>query len=141
MPLAKDEGEITAIYEPLVFYQNVAESKELRDASNEAEILFRDYSVDAGMRLDIYQAKLAAQKNIKESGQKLTAEEERLVEKLVLDGTRDGLGLPEDERNQLLKLSKELSQLCVEFGVSRSNIFLSTPANAVTIRKTATKKV
>lgn len=73
-----------------MFYQNVAESKELRDASNEAEILFRDYSVDAGMRLDIYQAKLAAQKNIKESGQKLTAEEERLVEKLVLDGTRDG---------------------------------------------------
>lgn len=62
----------------------------------------------------MFKAKLAAQRNIKESGKELTAEEQRLVEKLVLDGTRDGLGLLEGERNQLLKLWKELSQLSAE---------------------------
>lgn len=37
------------------------------------------------MRLDVYQAKVAAQKNIKESGEwdKLSSEEKRLVEKMV----------------------------------------------------------
>jgi hypothetical protein len=37
------------------------------------------------MRLDVYQAKVAAQKNIKESGEwdKLSPEEKRLVDKMV----------------------------------------------------------
>lgn len=102
----------------------MAESKELRDASNEAEALARDYSVEASMRLDIYQAKLAAQKNIKESGQKLSPEETRLVEKMVLDSTRDGLGLPEDKRKELMQLQKDVSQLCLEFGVSTAKFNL-----------------
>ena len=42
------------------------------------------------MRLDVYQAKIAAQKNIKESGQwdKLDPESQRLVEKMVSLMTR-----------------------------------------------------
>lgn len=37
------------------------------------------------MRLDVYEAKVAAQNNIKESGEwaKLSPEEQRLVEKMV----------------------------------------------------------
>lgn len=37
------------------------------------------------MRIDVYKAKVAAQKNLKESGQwdKLSSEEQRLVEKMV----------------------------------------------------------
>jgi Zn-dependent oligopeptidase len=71
--------------EPLAFYQNVSPSKELRDASNEAESLARDYNVESSMRLDVYQAKVAAQKNLKDSGEweKLSPEQQRLVEKMV----------------------------------------------------------
>lgn len=104
--------------EPLIFYQNVATSKELRDAANAAEVLLRDYGIEISMRLDVYQAKVNAEKNIKTSGRKLNPEEERLVEKLILDGKRAGLDLREEDRTELEKLKKELSQTCVEFGVS-----------------------
>lgn len=69
----------------MAFYQNVSPSKELRDASNEAESLVRDFEVESSMRLDVFKAKIAAEKNIKESGQwsKLSAEDKRLVEKMV----------------------------------------------------------
>lgn len=74
------------VTEPLAFYQNVSPVKELRDASNEAESLVRDFGVESSMRIDVFNAKVAAEKNIKESGQwdKLSPEEQRLVEKMVL---------------------------------------------------------
>ena len=109
--------------EPLTFYQNVAESKELRDASNAAEVLLSDYGIEMSMRPDVYQAKLNAEKNIKASGRKLNPEEARLVEKLILDGKRAGLDLAKAERDVLERLKKELSQTCVEFSVS----FVSDP--------------
>lgn len=106
--------------EPLCFYQNVSPSKELRDASNEAEALSRDYSVELSMRLDLFKAKQAAQKNIEQSGKKLNPEEQRLVEKMIQDGTRAGLALPDKEREELTKLKKEMSAACLEFSVSLS---------------------
>lgn len=100
-------------------------SKELRDASNDAEALVRDFGVESSMRLDVYQAKVAAEKNIKDSGEwdKLSSEKQRLVDKMILDGTRDGLGLPEKERTELMALKKELSQTCLEFSVSRFHLW------------------
>lgn len=71
------------------------------------------------MRVDVFKSKKAAQKNIQERQVSLTPEQSRLVEKMVLDGTRAGLDLPEDKRNELVTLKKELSKLCVEFGVRR----------------------
>lgn len=111
-------AEMDTLSEPLVFYQNVATSKELRDAANAAEVQLRDYGISISMRLDVYQAKLNAEKNIKASGRKLGPEEQRLVDKSILDGKRAGLNLPEKERKELEKLQKELSQTCVEFNVS-----------------------
>lgn len=104
--------------EPLLFYQNVSTSKELRDAANAAEVLLREYGIEISMRVDVHQAKVNAEKNIKASGRKLNPEEERLVEKLLLDGKRAGLDLPDEKRKELGKLKKELSQACVEFSVS-----------------------
>ena len=118
LALAEGEAKGDSIVEPLSFYQNVSPSKELRDASNEAEVLVRNYGVDASMRLDVFQAKIAAEKNIKASGKKLDAEEQRLVDKMLLDGKRAGLALPEAQRNELMKLKKELSQTSLEFSVS-----------------------
>ncbi|KAJ7095922.1 metallopeptidase MepB [Mycena belliarum] len=117
LALEAAETEFEAANEPLSFYQNVSPSKELRDASTAADSLVRDYGVESSMRLDVFNAKLAAEENIKTSGlwTKLSDEEQRLVEKMVLDGKRAGLGLPEDKRNILTGLQKELSQVCLEF--------------------------
>jgi len=69
------------------------------------------------MRLDVFHAKTNAEKNIRDPGrwEKLNEEEQRLVEKMVLDGKRAGLALPEKEREKLTTLKKELSSVCVEF--------------------------
>ena len=127
--------------EPLIFYQNVSTSKELRDAANEAEVLLREYGIEMSMRPDVYQAKVNAEKNIKASGLKLNPEEERLVEKLLLDGKRAGLNLPEKERKELEKLKKELSQVCVEFSVSFNLDSRHFLANVRMDRKTLTRRM
>ncbi|KAJ7601172.1 hypothetical protein C8J56DRAFT_912335 [Mycena floridula] len=118
LALAEADTHFDAVSEPLAFYQNVSPSKELRDASTDAESLVRDFGVESSMRLDVFQAKTNAEKNIKASGQweKLSAEEQRLVDKMILDGKRAGLALPEKARDELTKLKKELSQICLEFG-------------------------
>ena len=122
--MADAETQLDSIVEPLSFYQNVSTSKELRDASNEAEVLVRDYGVEASMRLDVFRAKQAAEKNIAAANKTLSAEEQRLVDKMVLDGKRAGLTLPDEEREKLTQLKKELSQTCLEFSVrlTRSRI-------------------
>ena len=118
LAISHADAEMETLSEPLLFYRNVSTSKELRDAANAAEVLLREYRIEISMRLDIHQAKVNAENNIKASGHELNSEEERLVEKLLLDGKRTGLNLPDEERKELEKLKKELSQTCVEFSVS-----------------------
>ncbi|KAL5492873.1 PRD1 [Sanghuangporus weigelae] len=113
--LAKTEADLQDL-EPLLFYQNVSTSKELRDASSQAEVVVRNFLVESEMRVDVFKAKKNADANIRSQGVKLSPEEERLIEKMLLDGKRAGLDLPEDKRDLLTKKKKELSQLCVEFG-------------------------
>lgn len=114
--LADAEGQFDVATQPLTFYQNVATSKELRDASTQAEQLQKHFGIEESMRLDVFQAKVAAEENLHVSGafEKLTSEQQRLVEQMVLDGKRAGLALPEEERAKLAALQKELSQVVVE---------------------------
>lgn len=84
--LADAEATLDNGLEPLAFYQNVSPNKELRDASNVAEALVREYCVEASMRLDVYQAKLAAQKVIRKTWDmwsRMTEEQKRLIDKMV----------------------------------------------------------
>jgi Zn-dependent oligopeptidase len=85
LTLVSGDTRIEAITEPLSFYQNVSPTKELRDASNEAQSLLLDYGVESSMRLDVFKAKMAAKENAEASGQwdKLSSEQQRLVEKMV----------------------------------------------------------
>lgn len=140
--LSKLEGELLLL-EPIMFYQNVSTSKELRDASNQAEVLLRDFNVEVEMRVDVFTAKKHAQENITAKGIKLTSEEQRLVDKMMLEGTRAGLDLSEEKRKLLTEKKKELSQLCVEFGV-RGLFSLCCVGNNVPLsdcRKTSTKNL
>ena len=85
MTLASGEDRIEGITSPLAFYQNVSPTKEIRDASNEAESLIRDFSVECAMRLDVFKAKVAAKENAEASSEwdKLSPEQRRLVDKMV----------------------------------------------------------
>lgn len=102
LALADAEAKMDTIAEPLSFYQNVSPSKELRDASNQAEVLLRDFSVEASMRVDVFNAVKGAAENIEKNKESLGLEEKRLVEKMLLDGKRAGLALPEEDRNVLM---------------------------------------
>ncbi|ELU36497.1 metallopeptidase MepB [Rhizoctonia solani AG-1 IA] len=112
LPLALAEAHLDATTEPLSFYQNVSPNEKLRDAATEAEKLVREFGIESSMRVDVYTALLNARKK----GEKLTKEEQRLVDKMILDGKRAGLALPEDKRAELMKLKKELSVVCTDFG-------------------------
>lgn len=130
------------VTDPVTFYQNVSPSKELRDASNEAEQLVLDFGVESSMRIDVYNAKVAAQKNIEASGKKLNLEEQRLVEKMIQDGTRAGLALPEADRERLTVWKKELSQVCLEFSVSIfQSVSLWMSTLLIEYRKTSTRRM
>ncbi|KAG8946958.1 hypothetical protein FRC04_011253 [Tulasnella sp. 424] len=113
--LALHEAEFDTLSEPLSFYQNVSPDSKLRDASNEAEKLLRDFGIESSMRLDVFQALKRADKNIRAQGVGLTSEEARLVEKMLLDGKRAGLDLSDTEREKLLETKKKLSETCLEF--------------------------
>jgi metallopeptidase MepB len=117
--LAEAETAMDIVTEPLIFYKNVSTSQELRDASNEADAVVRDFAVEASMRLDVFRAKTAAEANIKASGEwdSLGPEERRLVDKMILDGKRAGLALPESDREELTQLKKDLSKVCLDFNV------------------------
>jgi hypothetical protein len=81
------------VLDPQTFYRLVSPSKDLRDAATKAENILLNYSVEASMRLDLFQAQLATEMNLKSSGEwdRLDSESRRLVEKMILDGKRAGL--------------------------------------------------
>ena len=85
LTLLSGDTKFEAITEPLTFYQNVSPTKEIRDASNEAESLVLDFEVESSMRIDVFNAKKAAKENAEASGQwdQLSSEQKRLVDKMV----------------------------------------------------------
>ncbi|KAI0670768.1 Metalloprotease [Trametes maxima] len=115
LTLANAATRRSSITEPLAFYQNVSPSKELRNASNAAETVVQESGVESAMRVDVFRAKQMAQKNIETSGRTLNPEEQRLVEKMILEGTRAGLALPDSQRAKLVQLQKGLSRACLQF--------------------------
>lgn len=70
---------------PLTFYQDVAPSKAIRDASADADSLICDFKADMTMRVDVFKSMATAASNIKKSGkwEEMTSEEKRLFEKMV----------------------------------------------------------
>ena len=65
----------------------------MRDASNEAEVQIRNFGVESSMRLDVFQAKMNAEKNLKASGEydKLSSEDKKLIERMVRFDAVDAL--------------------------------------------------
>ncbi|KAI9567695.1 hypothetical protein HD554DRAFT_2267097 [Boletus coccyginus] len=118
LALANAEAEFDIAIEPLSFYQNVSTNKALRDASTKSEERTRKYANQESMREDLYKAKVTAAANLRKTGawDALSAEQRRLVDKMVLDGKRAGLALESREDRERLKgLKDELSDACLKF--------------------------
>jgi Zn-dependent oligopeptidase len=113
--IAQAEAALSTEAKPLWFYQNVAPSKELRDASNLAESISQEYDVEMSMRTDIFKVVEDTAARILASGERLAPEDQRFVDKVVLEGKRNCLALSEDQQRVFKILKEELNNVMIEF--------------------------
>ncbi|EJD34813.1 zincin [Auricularia subglabra TFB-10046 SS5] len=110
---AAAEAELLNRAERLSFYQHVSSDGKLRDASTAAEGAIKDFDIEREMRIDLFEAAKDAAASAGPGA--LTGEDKRLADKILLQGRRAGLDLPESERKELEVLKKELSAQCIQF--------------------------
>lgn len=114
LPTAQRENENYFVEASLTFYQYVSTDKEVRDASTEAEELIEKNSIEQSSRVDVFKVYNALWEKIQNSTD-VHPESLKLLEKTVLYYKRNGLGLPEKERDEVKKLKIELSSLSTAF--------------------------
>ena len=86
--------------------------KSVADSAESLSFL-QDYGLTALTRIDVYQALLHAQKNTDLAS--LSPDDRRLMDRMILDRTRNGLGLSPDKRESLLAIKKQIMEKAVDF--------------------------
>lgn len=114
-PLALQSAEADRKIEPALFLQYVHADKAMRDASVDADKKVNDWGLEALTRKDVYEALLDAQKHTQDNAVQLNDEEKRLLDRLVLERKRNGLGLDDDKRKQYLDLKKRITAVEIDF--------------------------
>ncbi|EWC44115.1 hypothetical protein DRE_07172 [Drechslerella stenobrocha 248] len=114
-PLVADENDMGMKTHILGFYQYVSSQKDIREASSQADKLLSEYSIEAGMREDIFKLVNAVFKTLSPD---TPHESKRLVEKLNNDFVRMGLQLAGAERERFKEIKKELSFISIDFSKS-----------------------
>ncbi|GAA5981288.1 hypothetical protein JCM11641_005633 [Rhodosporidiobolus odoratus] len=107
-PYALRMGEADKELEPLLFMSYVSTDKEVRDAALEADKQVNEWSLDATTRVDVYEALLDAEQHTQENKVQLSAEQKRLMDRLILERKRNGLGLSEEKRKEYLDIKKAI---------------------------------
>ncbi len=97
----------------LTFMNDVSTSKPMREEALKSEMTLSDYSVNLGTRRDIYNALIAAEKNIPKKS--LNSEDARLVEETIKGFKRNGLFLPDNELQVVKDLQQKLGKLTSQF--------------------------
>lgn len=91
----------------------ISPDADVRDASVAAEKKYEEFSIEQGMRHDIY---TVIQSYIDRTDlSTLDHEDARFLEKTARGFRRCGLHLPEEQRNKLTELRKRLSEVCIEY--------------------------
>ncbi|RKP26779.1 soluble angiotensin II-binding protein-like protein [Syncephalis pseudoplumigaleata] len=114
-PLAELENWSSAEENVVTFLQYVSADKALRDASMEVDKQLQEFAIESGMRVDLYRRVQAARANTPADVSDLSDEDRRLFDKIELDFKRNGLALPEAERETLKAIKKELADLSIDF--------------------------
>lgn len=114
-PHAEFDNESSGISNILTFYQHVSASKELRDASTQAEQKLRDYGIEQSSREDLFKVfnKLFEETKDYDS---LTDETKKYIKEINDGFRRNGLALPLEKREKVTEIQKKLSNLSLEFG-------------------------
>ncbi|BEI82885.1 hypothetical protein CcaverHIS002_0307530 [Cutaneotrichosporon cavernicola] len=100
--------------EPGLFLQYVSQDEGVRNASVDADKKLQEYGLKTIAREDIYQALLDAEADAKAEN-KLNSEEQRLMDRMIRDRKRNGLGLEKSKRDELLKIQTKIMGLEVDF--------------------------
>ncbi|KII61322.1 Thimet oligopeptidase [Thelohanellus kitauei] len=109
-PLADLETEIDKERNLIEIFVNSSPDAAVRDKCSEMSKVVSDFVIELAMRKDVYD-----QLQRITGADKLPYESARYLDKSILYRKRDGLHLPETERQRLTDLFKEMSNLCIDF--------------------------
>ncbi|XP_799208.2 neurolysin, mitochondrial [Strongylocentrotus purpuratus] len=111
--LANNDCEYGVMRNMLDFPQHVAPSKELREASTDADKVLSEFDVEMSMRQDVFDNLVAFQEKTDVSS--LKHEAKRYLEKKIKLGRRNGLHLPKDVQDQVKALKKRASDIGIDY--------------------------
>lgn len=129
IPTANRENENYFVENLITFYQYVSTDKEVRDASTKAEQLIDESSIEQNSRVEVFQVYKKLWEKIKDTNE-TDPETLKFLEKTVNFYKRNGLGLPQEKRDEVKKLKIELSNLSTIFSknLNEENGFLAFTA-------------
>jgi len=112
LPLAYDESVFSTLSKNVIFPSYVAEDQAVRDASTASKQKISDFGIESGMRRDLYEALTTVRER---QGNELQSDEKRLLDRMIRDFERNGLGLSQELQQRVKELKERMSKLSIEF--------------------------
>jgi Zn-dependent oligopeptidase len=108
--MSNDLNEFNNYHSLCGFLYYVSPNNKIRNASYSGDLTLTKYINEFNMRINIY-TKLIEIKNFNNKNKILCDEDNKFIEKIILNYQRNGINLTENSRNVLLKINHEISKL------------------------------